>query len=253
MSEGRFTIWHKLAALVVVVAMGAGGFTAWKWVRQVTLREIAISGMVNANERDILDLMRIDSGMVMVDLNPSLLEDRVVRHPWVEQASVSRLPSGKLVVRVTERSPVALHLDGSGRARHWIDRHGYRMPPTRQASYDVPLISGRLEAWHPLKPIADPSVMELVEALGRATPELDAILSEFIRGEHGWEARLTAAGKHASIPVILGEVDIQERLDGLLAFWTQQVLTHQNTEFELIDLRFDGRITVTEHPREEVH
>ncbi len=230
----------------VIIAAGYSGF---RWLEQVTLQEVVVTGTVNVTEAEVLRIIRVEEGDVMYDISQVLLEDRIVRHPWVRSASVSRLPSGQLRIEIVERIPVAILMGADGRGTYFADRVGHRMPKTGRTSYDLPLISGNMERYHPMRRIERKATLALLAALSDLPRETDALISEFVWIESGWELRLSASGNHASIPVWLGEDDFGSKFESLQAFWDNEVLPHQNKRFELIDLRFDGQAVVTEHLR----
>ncbi|NBW93918.1 MAG: FtsQ-type POTRA domain-containing protein, partial [Bacteroidetes bacterium] len=119
---GRSTDLRLLLLGVLLLAtLTTGGWIAWRWAGQVTLDEIRIEGHLNATAEEIREAMRVDSGAVLLDMDAALLEDRIVRHPWIREVDVNRLPSGVLAVRVDERTPVALLMTPTGRMAYWVD------------------------------------------------------------------------------------------------------------------------------------
>lgn len=251
MAAERRSIWGVLAGVLLLTALVAGGWTGWQWMQQVTVKEIRIRGNVNAKEGEVLALLRTDTGAVMFEVNAVLLEDRVVRHPWIGQVDVARLPSGILDVQVTERTPVALLMNPNGTAAWWADARGWRLPITGRARYDVPLVYAPVESWHPMRPVEDASTRELLSAIATAPERMDALFSEFVYLDGEWELRLTPVAPHDGIPVQLGRSGFAPKFIQLLGFWDQQVLQHQNKIYDRIDLRFDGQIIVEEQLREE--
>ena len=250
MSSTQFTFWYKAAAAVVVSVIIAAGYSGFRWLEEVTLQEVLISGAVNVTEAEVRRIIQVEEGDVMYDISQVLLEDRLVRHPWVQSASVSRLPSGQLRIELVERIPVAILIGADGRGKYFADRVGHRMPRTGRISYDVPLISGNIERYHPMRRIEKKATLALLAALPELPRETDALISEFVWIESGWELRLAGSGNHASIPVWLGEDDFASKFKNLRLFWEKEVLRHQNKRFELIDLRFDSQVVVKEHLRQ---
>jgi len=250
MTKGKSNIGMMITGSLLVVVLAAGGWVAWQWVQQVTLQEIRVRGQVNTTEQDVLDLLRVDTGAVMFDINAALLEDRVVRHPWIRQADVARLPSGVLSVSIEERAPVALLMTPDGRMDYWVDAVGWRLPVTDRARYDVPLVFAVREAWHPMRPVQHEPTRRLLRELGSTSARLDALFSEFVWTDEGWTVHLTPAPPHGSIPVVLGTDGFDSKFDVLLAFWDQQVLQHANKTYDRVDLRFDSQVVVEERPRE---
>ena len=249
MTERKRNIGSWILAVLLLLVLSAGGWTAWQWVQQVTLQEVRISGHVNVQEDDLLDLLRVDTVLVMFDINAVMLEDRVVRHPWIRQVDVARLPSGVLDVVIDERAPVALLMGADGQEDYWVDAEGWRLPITERARYDVPLLYAVPETWHPMQPLAHEPTRALIRDLDRADNRLDALFSEFVWGSDGWTVHLTPAPPHGSIPALLGESAYAAKFDMLLRFWDQQVLQHANKIYRRVDFRFDSQVVVEERPR----
>lgn len=250
MKKSDTNIGMLLMGTLLLLLLVAGGWLAWQWAGQVTVREVRIDGQVNVTVQEVRELLRVDTGAVMLEMNAALLEDRVVRHPWVEQADVARLPSGVLNVRIEERTPVALLMTPDGQMDYWADAEGWRLPLTDRARYDVPLVFAVREAWHPMRPVQHEPTRRLLHELGSTSARLDALFSEFVWTDEGWTVHVTPVPPHGSIPVVLGQDGFASKFDVLLAFWDQEVLQHANTVYDRVDLRFDSQVVVEERPRE---
>lgn len=248
MRKRTFT-WKRFFLILFAAAIGTVGFSGWYWLHQVKLTEIQIQGLINANVQEVNDLIRVDTGAVMFDIDPQILEDRIRRHPWIMEAHVSRLPTGLLDIRVLERYPVAQALESNGKIGFYYDRNGFRMPLTDVMWYEVPIVSGDIESYHPIIPVTDEAVKELLFELPNLSKASDAVLSEIIRVETGFELRTTPVGYHASIPVLIGDSNLEAKFKRLDAFWQQEVLKHQDIEYASIDLRFAGQIVTKQGPR----
>jgi len=234
---------------IAILLVLAGGFMGWRWLMQVTLEHIEIRGTMNATCEEILRLAAVDTGAVLYRMDTVEIEDRILAHPWIENALVSRLPTGTMIVDVKEREPVLQVLDDGGRPDFYLDRYGFQMPRTDSSFYDVPLLSGYSETYHTLKRTENTVIRELLEALDE-TPEASVrIISEvtLISGEV-W-LRLVPSGNHGATPVRMGDTEFGPRLLRLAAFWEQAMLTRQDRIFELIDLRFNSQIVAREKPR----
>ena len=239
----------KVLLTLFFVAIATGAAFGWRWLMDITVLDIDVRGDRYVSVADVVDIMAVDTGMVMFELDARILADRVERLPWVAEAGVARLPTGRVVVDIVEREPVALAMTADTGPAYYLDRNGYRMPLPDSAWYDVPLVTGLQEAYHPVPPVSHPALRELLMLLPDLGPETDALLSEIrVRGED-LDLRLTPVGTHGSIPVRLGRKDLATKLQELTLFWEKEVLRHQATTFELIDLRFDGQIVTRETSR----
>ena len=137
-----------VATAILFSGMVFAGWTGFSWIQQITLSDVAIKGNVNTTASDIQDMIKVDTSMVLYDISAVVLEDRLIRHPWIQQADVARLPSGVLDIRIEERKPVAVILGSNDRPDTWVDAAGWRLPITdRAVSASTPFLPGRSERW----------------------------------------------------------------------------------------------------------
>lgn len=232
---------------VVLLLVGSIGGLGWHWVTSIRCTQIDLSGARHAERTALLELAQVDTGMVLFDIDPRLVADRMRRHPWVREASATRLPTGTLALHVEERTPVALVVDGAGRPAMYLDRFGFPMPLVPAAAYNVPLLRGFRERLHPVQPVEHATVRALLEALAVLDAETDALISEIAIQPSGeaWLYTTPAFGRDA-IPVRLGRGPFARKLARLKAFWHQAVLTQPDKHFEQVDLRFDSQIVTRE-------
>lgn len=245
-SDWRRGVRLFVSTLVVLGVVGLG-VIGYRWMMKVTCERIELAGIQHADSTALLELARVDTGLVLLDIDPALVADRVRRHPWVREARAMRFPNGTLRIAVDERRPVVLVLDREGRPGHYLDRDGHAMPPVAGAVYDVPLVRGLDERYHPVRRVQNEQALELVGLLAGLSVEADALVSEFdIRSSGDVWLYTIPAGERGSIPVRLGHNGFEEKLERLTAFWHRAVLPQPHKKFNLIDLRFDGQIVTQE-------
>lgn len=237
---------RHLQILAVIVVLGGVGFLGWRWLDQAHVERVALRGLAEADSAAILALSGVEVGTRLVDVSSTVAADRVRRHPWVKAASVSRQPTGTVVISIRERNPVALALDGSGRPAYYLDAEGYRMPVGGR-SWDVPIMRGLKEPYHPVTPVQQRSVLEILALLEDLEDERDALLNEIHEkgaGEMELYTALSPAGQ--SIRVRLGRQDFDRKLDVLQTFWLQAILSNPTKQYEWLDLRFRGQVIARE-------
>ena len=168
-SGGLASRWRSILAVLVALVLLASPFWGPPVLRRLDffrVRRVEILGARYAAPGELLDRLRVDTTRSVWDpLEP--LADRVRTHPQVESVTVSRRLPGTIVVRVTERRPVALlSVPGGLRA---VDEHGRRLPldPSR-TPVDAPILTSAPR---------DTSVYHLLGAMRRETPQLYAQLS----------------------------------------------------------------------------
>lgn len=240
-------ILHGVLLTLMLLGLGTLGVLGWQWMAELCVERIALRGLHHADSTALIDLAQVDTGMVLFDVDPALVADRVRRHPWVRKARAMRLPTGTLTISVWERDPVVLVLGGRGQPAHFLDRTGFAMPATPGAVYDVPLLRGLRERVHPVRPLQNERLRGLLAALADADAETDAIVSELEVQRSGQVVlHTTPVGARGSIPVRLGRTGFAEKLTRLRAFWRQAVLAQPDKNVTLIDLRFNGQIVTRE-------
>ena len=245
-ADRRRRVLRRFGLGVLVLGLGA----AWVWQRTLPLGRVAVVGAAHAPADEVAALTAVTPDSVaLFSLSPALIADRAQRHPWVRTASVRRLPTGTLRVKVEERTPVVLVLDAGGRPSHFLDAEGFAMPTAgaTPALYDVPVLHGA-PAYHPTQPVESAGLRGLLAALAAADAETLALVSEV-----EWGPRVTLwttpVEGHGSVPVRLGrtaEADHVGQLRRLRAFWDQSVLPRPGTPFRSVDLRFEGQVVTRE-------
>ncbi|MFT4603292.1 MAG: cell division protein FtsQ [Rhodothermales bacterium] len=232
-----------LASALGIAAVAFLAFLGWRWLDGVPIDDIAIRGAVQADSAAILELSGVHLGASLMDISPAIVADRVRRHPWVGAASASRQPTGTLVISVVERDPVALALDRGGRPAYYIDAAGYRMPVDRGLVVDVPIVRNVAEPYHPVVPVSSPALRAFVALLPGLEEFGNALLSEIHETNAGEIDIFTAVSPSGqSIRVRLGRDHFEEKLDRLQSFWMQAVLARPETQYDWVDLRFDGQV-----------
>jgi cell division protein FtsQ len=164
----------------------------------------------------------------------------------VREAHVRRLPTGTLRIDVVERAPAALVIGRDGRPERFLDADGFELPLSVEAGFDVPLIRGSVPRAATTRPVEDANLVELLQALAAATPEVDALVSEIAYQPGDATLRTPPVTGHPSLTVRLGAGGYAEKLERLRVFYDQAVLTRPGRPFHVIDLRFNGQVVTRE-------
>jgi len=233
--------WIAASAFLAIALLG------WRGVTRIPVRSVVVHGAERASEADLLALGRVPIDSALYELSGTIVADRVRRHPWVEDATVSRLPTGTVSIRITEREPVLLALSTRGEPEYFIDASGHRMPWTSGGPWRVPVLTGLQERYHPVVPVRNAAVRALAAALSDLDRDVDALLSEFhVDADGGLSLRTTVTPAGQTVQVRLGRAEPAGRLARLRAFWDQVVLARPDARFSWVDLRFDSQIVTSE-------
>ena len=235
---------RHLALLFVALVLTAAGVGAWlagmpqRWLQQgaqaaaragFEVRHVEVAG-VGHTPRLAVYAAAFDgatNSMLLVDL--AAVRTRLRALPWVADASVTRRLPDTLVVRVTERVPVALWQY----RRHVfaIDRTGARLTDRGLASFaHLPLLVGAEANEHASE------VLSLLARYPRVGAAVDAAT---LVGGRRWDLRFdsgeTLALPEGALPAAtaLARFETLDRAHGLLG-----------KGFARFDLRLPGRMTV---------
>lgn len=91
------------------------------------VREVTVSGIHQLTREDVLERLGLQPGETLWSAKPAELNERLMTHPWIKQADVSRSLPHRLIVSVVERRPVAL-LKASSTAL-LLDKEGQILTP----------------------------------------------------------------------------------------------------------------------------
>lgn len=227
----------------LVVALGVLG---WQWRASMTVGEVAVGSVQHAPPDTLRHLAQVDSGATLSSIDAAHVADRVERHPWVEEATITKQYAWRtLHVEVTERTPAGLALGPDGHPSYYLDTAGYAMPLPDSTSDDVPLVRGLSGEPHPLKRQAPPRLRSVLAAL--AESEAEPIVSELaVQPDSSVRLMTTPVGEHEAVPVRLSSGDPRPQLRTLRAFAAQVLATRPEAPIAEIDLRFDGQIVTRE-------
>ncbi len=165
-------LWWRVVR-AVLIACGAVALVGSPWWGPLALarldyfhvRRVEFEGLRYAKGSELLRLIAVDTTQSVWQPLPPL-GARVATHPLVAEVDVVRRLPGTLLVRVTEREPVALApIDGILRP---ADVRGRALPidPT-QVPLDVPILAG-----------ADTVLLRVLDALRQHAPALYARVTE---------------------------------------------------------------------------
>ena len=238
--------FRAIGLMGVVLMVSAVLFAGWRWIDRLAVRQVIVVDARHADEETIFALARVDSGGRMLDVDPVLAADRVIRAPWVRSADVRRLPSGVVAIAVEERQPVILALGADDRPAAYLDREGYVMPLVEGVAWDVPLLRGVAIPENHVRPVDSAPLLELLAVLPNLDPLPAALVSSFEVGPGGVLLHTSPAGSQSTVDVLLGHGEYARKFTRLDLFWRQAVLSRPDVSFASIDLRFDGQIVTRE-------
>ncbi len=243
-------LWLTVAGgLVLCASTAAAAYKVRAWVLtdpQFVLsaedpRAFVIQGVRYASRSKVARVFEADFGRSVFAVSLAERRRRLLALDWVEDATVARIWPNRLVVRISERAPVAfVNLPlATGLTRVLlIDPHGVLLDPPPQARFSFPVLGGITEAHDEAARRARvQAMMRLLDDLGplgkdvsevnaadlenlRVVTQVDA--TELMLGSGNYARRYQAFMRHYP--------EIRKRSPGVASF----------------DLRLDDRITAKE-------
>ena len=164
---------------------------------------------------------------------------RLLAVDWVEDAAISRLWPGRLVVRIRERTPVAFVYFRAGVLL--IDAHGVLLEPPAQEGemgrFSFPVLSGVREDE------SEPDREQRVRAMLRVQEELGYMAKDIseVNAADLENLRVIAKVGDRAVELILGDTNFGRRYQNFLSHYAE--IRRQSPDVKTFDLRLDDRIT----------
>ncbi len=247
----RLTRARLIAGSVAFVLVAGLSLYAFQMLEQFLIRDtrfamatraqghaIGISGTSHASLRNIENVFEEDFGrsLYLVPMDERLAGVRMV--DWVRDASIARVWPNRLIVRVTERTPVAFVTLPPSRFA-LIDADGVILPPA-QDQFDLPVLRGvKVSDSLEDRRSAVQRMSSLLTELGDAVKdvsEIDVTQPENIAISRPYDGRI--------VKLMLGDRDYAQRYQTFLNHVGD--IDARVPGAKVLDLRLDDRITVVE-------
>ena len=172
----------------------------------------------------------------LIDL--SSLEQQVLEHPMVENATTFLTVDGQLKTSVKQRTPIGRVNNNS--ESYYIDRQGEKMPLSNNHSARVPIITGLSETEN----IND--VFELLNYI-----KSDMFLKKQVVGIHKSAENdfllMTRIGSHK---INLGGIDnLEVKFKNLKAFYNHTMTNKTIENYKMINLKYNNQVVCTKKER----
>lgn len=131
--------------LALVAAMSLGFVLVYDFLTQCAYfraETVAVEGCRQLGEKDVLRQARVYRGINILSVNLTLARKRLLAHPWIADAQVSRELPSALHIRVQEHTPLAI-LDMGGDRRYILNLEGEVFKAYEPSDrLDVPVVRG---------------------------------------------------------------------------------------------------------------
>jgi len=237
----RWGIWLLIPLLIVYILLYV---LAFKWRETLTIQRVLVEGSRTLTAQQIFSLAKIPLKSSMVETDLSVIQARIMAHPFIRTVTVSRRLPDALRIRIDERMPIASLNAGK---MMYVDAGRVALPAVQsQVKFDLPIISNVSGLGQPKfgETIASTELIEAIGILNTAS-EIDSSLYHFIS-----EVNMNDGGDiilysvDVGVPIMLGRGDVGRKLITLQSFWTNFVKTQDAEKLKYIDLRYDDQVVV---------
>lgn len=228
---GAIVLAIVAGAGILLVAMGGKAYRYVVSTDRLLVEEIEVEGVAALTADEVVRLSGVRKRSAILGVDLAAAAARVRTHPRIGSAVVERHLPRRIVIKVTERTPVALvQQDGIFRG---IDATGAILPiiPSRE-NIKGPVLTGNI------KQTAPDLLSEALSVLDQLRPDLSPRISELRMDGTGGITLLTTG---TPIVIRLGRGEMTRKLERLRA--TLRLIEERGEQKEYIDLRFQDTIT----------
>ena len=232
---------RRPALLVLLASLAAGAVAGARLPLAASLESVSVRGAERLSALEVAEATGLERGAPLASIDSARIAERVREHAWIAEARALRLPTGRLLVAVAERRPVAVLAGPEPRA---VDRTGAPFAIASGAAYEkLP----RLVAADAV-PDGEPDArLAAAVGLARRLPELGlpipTVVAIAASGDpQGFVLRLP----DVSPLVVLGWEDLEAKLEDLV-----RVLEASPPELasaSRLDLRFQDQVVLDHTP-----
>ena len=239
--------WRLWARVILWAGIFVGAAWAGKQVEsyllhdpQFDLQELQISGARYTDRARIQAVFAADSGKSVFQIPLAERRRHLLAVDWVRTASVTRVWPNRIVVRVTERTPVAFaRVPIPGSMRHWlmlIDSDGVLLSIPQKVRFHFPVLSGVTEEQTDAERRLRVSTMQrLLSDLGPQAKDISEINSASTR-----DVRVIADVNGQAVELWLGDQRFRSRYLNFLSHYPE--IRKHSERAGVFDLRLDDRI-----------
>lgn len=162
------------------------------------------------------------------------IEKDIAHNPYIEQALVYADPSGEILVKIKEHTPLYRVIGKN--TDYYVSRDGSHMPLLYGQGIDIPLVSGEIDS------LSHIDVVSVIDAMTKDPFFQDIFMgidiSRYNKGNgHGYT--LTASTRLQDIKVILGDGSyIDEKIENFKALYTYLIKEDRLKEYKIVNLEF---------------
>lgn len=225
----------------ILMVAGIAVLAAMYWNRNVTVQEVKVNDLEFTQYEDIKNAAAVPMGIKPDSLDLNEVTRRVERLDYVRKVIPYIEPNGNLRLNISEREPIALLVNGSGRI--YVDAEGVRLPILENKTQDVPLLYGYSTSASDT--IKSESFLQVRDFLMKA--KIDRFgwttISEVVFDENDG---VVALSHENGVKLLFGRNNFEHKLENWKAFYSQVIKTKGIQSMQQVDLRFSNQVVTRE-------
>lgn len=236
--KGKLLPWFT----AILMMLGIAVLAAMYWNRNVTINEVEVTGTYFNTTEEILNAANVPLGIKPDSLDLDSLIARVEALNYVKSVMPYVEPSGDLELAISERTPIAVLIQGSNRM--YVDEEGVQLPILEGKALDLPLVYGfKVTAGmdtlksNEFKQIRDFLVGARINEFGWAT------ISEVA---YSAEEGVVALSHENGVKLLFGTNNFETKLRNWEAFYVDVIRTKGIQAMQQVDLRFKNQVVTRE-------
>ena len=248
--KSRWKSRTLIGLLVVAVLMGLyvspigqGGILfaqkTWKILTEKAhwqLGQVVVEGHKRTDIKTIMTTLNIVQGQDMNTISLSEARQNLLNLPWIKEAVVERHLPDRIIIRITEKTPIALWQNNQ--IYQPLDETGHAIKDDKLLPSDLILVVGS---------DAPENTLSLLAALEQV-PDINAFVRSAVRVEkRRWNLHLM--NPETGLEVMLPETNFDKALKRLAYQNNKEKLLQKNVQ--AIDMRLNDRIIL--HPKKGVN
>lgn len=225
----------------ILMVTGIAVLAAIYWNRNVTVQDVKVNDLTFTQYEDVKSTAAVPFGIKPDSLDLNEVVQRVEQLNYVRSVVPYIEPNGSLRLIVSEREPIALLMNGSGRM--YVDAEGVRLPILEGKTQDVPLLYGYSTSV--TDTIKSESFLQVRDFLMKA--KIDgfgwATISEVAFDKTDG---VVALSQENGVKLLFGRNDFEHKLENWKAFYSQIIKTKGIQSMQQVDLRFTNQVVTHE-------
>lgn len=132
----------KLILIFIFILILVSVLLSLNWREDAIIEKITVSGNYTISKEEILTAARLNDSLISnQEINIELIRDRIMKHPEIKKAFVSKELPSELKIEIIEKRPVAI-LNGENEIKLVDDEPDIFPFKNANKLYDLPVISG---------------------------------------------------------------------------------------------------------------